>query len=76
MKNDRFSCIYADDRHEELRNDGGGVYHGAPQGITLTDVDFRLRQDKMSKLFCAWFALKFHRDGQLHALSCKYPLCK
>ena len=38
-----------------------GVYiNGAPQGITLTDVDFRLRQDKMSKLFCAWFALKFH----------------
>ena len=38
-----------------------GVYiNGAPQGITLTDVDFRLHQDKMSKLFCAWFALKFH----------------
>ena len=38
-----------------------GVYiNGAPQGITLTDVDFRLRQDKMSKLFCAWLALKFH----------------
>ena len=34
--------------------------NGAPQGITLTDVDFRLRQDKMSKLFCAWLALKFH----------------
>ena len=38
-----------------------GVYiNGAPQGITLTDVDFRLHQDKMSKLFCAWLALKFH----------------
>ena len=38
-----------------------GVYiNGAPQGITLTNVDFRLHQDKMSKLFCAWFALKFH----------------
>lgn len=29
-----------------------GMYiNGAPQGITLTDVDFRLHQDKMSKLF-------------------------
>ena len=38
-----------------------GVYiNGAPQGIILTNVDFRLYQDKMSKLFCAWFALKFH----------------
>ena len=38
-----------------------GVYiNGAPQGITLTDVDFRLHQDKMSKIFCAWLALKFH----------------
>jgi len=38
-----------------------GVYiNGAPQGITLTNVDFRLHQDKMSKLFCAWLALKFH----------------
>ena len=39
-----------------------GVYfNGAPQGITLTNVDFRLHQDKMSKLFCAWLALKFHK---------------
>ena len=38
-----------------------GVYiNGAPQGITLTNVDSRLHQDKMSKLFCAWLALKFH----------------
>ena len=26
MKNDRFSCIYTEDRHEELRYDGGCVY--------------------------------------------------
>ena len=38
----------------------GVCINGAPQGITLTNVDFRLHQDKMSKLFCAWFALKFH----------------
>ena len=35
--------------------------NGVPQGITLTNVDFRLHQDKMSKLFCAWLALKFHK---------------
>ena len=26
MKNDRFSCIYTEDRHEELWYDGGCVY--------------------------------------------------
>ena len=48
-----------------------GVYiNGAPQGITLTDVDFRLRQDKMSKLFCAWFALKFHETDNFTLYPC------
>ena len=52
MKNDRFSCIYTEDRHEELRYDGGRVYQ--------------------------WCTTRHHvpRGRQLHALSCKYPLCQ
>ena len=52
MKNDRFSCIYTEDRHEELRYDGGCVHQRCSAGHHLP------------------------RDGQLHALYCKYPLCQ
>ena len=62
--NGKTSCYTYNAAGERIMKSYGtmeGVYiNGAPQGITLTDVDFRLHQDKMSKLFCAWFALKFH----------------
>ena len=32
MKNDRFSCIYTEDRHEELRYDGGRVHQRCGKG--------------------------------------------
>ena len=57
----RYAYNAADERIMKIYGTMEGVYiNGAPQGITLTNVDFRLHQDKMSKLFCAWFALKFH----------------
>ena len=60
-KTSRYTYNAAGERIMKSYGTMEGVYiNGAPQGITLTDVDFRLRQDKMSKLFCAWFALKFH----------------
>ena len=60
-KTSRYTYIAAGERIMKSYGTMEGVYiNGAPQGITLTDVDFRLHQDKMSKLFCAWFALKFH----------------
>ena len=60
-KTSRYTYNAAGERIMKSYGTMEGVYiNGAPQGITLTDVDFRLHQDKMSKLFCAWFALKFH----------------
>ena len=60
-KTSRYTYNAAGERIMKSYGTMEGVYiNGAPQGITLTDVDFRLRQDKMSKLFCAWLALKFH----------------
>ena len=60
-KTSRYTYNAAGERIMKSYGTMEGVYiNGAPQGITLTNVDFRLRQDKMSKLFCAWFALKFH----------------
>ena len=60
-KTSRYTYNAAGERIMKSYGTMAGVYiNGAPQGITLTDVDFRLHQDKMSKLFCAWFALKFH----------------
>lgn len=42
-----------------------GVYiNGAPQGITLSGVDFRLRLCKSSKLVCSRLALKFHETDE------------
>ena len=60
-KTSRYTYNAAGERIMKSYGTMEGVYiNGAPQGITLTNVDFRLHQDKMSKLFCAWFALKFH----------------
>ena len=57
----RYAYNAADERIMKIYGTMEGVYiNGAPQGITLTNVDCRLHQDKMSKFFCAWFALKFH----------------
>ena len=61
-KTSRYTYNAAGERIMKSYGTMEGVYiNGAPQGITLTDVDFRLHQDKMSKLFCTWFALKFHK---------------
>ena len=60
-KTSRYTYNAAGERIMKSYGTMEGVYiNGAPQGITLTNVDFRLHQDKMSKLFCAWLALKFH----------------
>ena len=60
-KTSRYTYNAAGERIMKSYGTMEGVYiNGALQGITLTNVDFRLHQDKMSKLFCAWFALKFH----------------
>jgi hypothetical protein len=42
----------------------GGYINGAPQGITLSGVDFRLRLCKSSKLVCSRLALKFHETDE------------
>ena len=61
-KTSRYTYNAASERIMKSYGTIEGVYiNGAPQGITLTNVDFRLHQDKMSKLFCAWLALKFHK---------------
>lgn len=61
-KTSRYTYNAASERIMKSYGTMEGVYiNGAPQGITLTNVDFRLHQDKMSKLFCAWLALKFHK---------------
>ena len=71
-KTSRYTYNAAGERIMKSYGTMEGVYiNGAPQGITLTDVDFRLRQDKMSKLFCAWLALKFHETDNFTL----YPAC-
>ena len=61
-KTSRYTYNAAGERIMKSYGTMEGVYiNGAPQGITLTNVDFKLHQDKMSKLFCAWLALKFHK---------------
>ena len=61
-KTSRYTYNAAGERIMKSYGTMEGVYiNGAPQGITLTNVDFKLHQNKMSKLFCAWLALKFHK---------------
>ena len=51
-KTSRYTYNAAGERIMKSYGTMEGVYiNGAPQGITLTDVNFRLHQDKMSKLF-------------------------
>ena len=65
----RYTYNAADERIMKIYGTMEGVYiNGAPQGITLTNVDFRLHQDKMSKFFCTWLALKFHKTDNSHSI--------
>ena len=63
MKNDRFSCIYTEDRHEELRYDGGCVYQWCAEGHhlprdgqlhALSCFDNQHQQESLHKTLLHW----------------------
>ncbi len=69
-KTSRYTYNHAGERAVKSHGSMEGVYiNGAPQRITLSGVDFRLRLCKSSKLVCSRLALKFHETDE-HTL---YP---
>lgn len=64
-KTSRYTYNHAGERVVKSHGSMEGVYiNGAPQGITLSGVDFRLRLCKSSKLVCSRLALKFHETDE------------
>lgn len=64
-KTSRYTYNHAGERAVKSHGSMEGVYiNGAPQGITLSGVDFRLRLCKSSKLVCSRLALKFHETDE------------
>ena len=64
-KTSRYTYNHAGERAVKSHGSMEGVYiNGAPRGITLSGVDFRLRLCKSSKLVCSRLALKFHETDE------------
>ena len=62
--------------HEELRNDGRCVYQWCATGYYFDKCRLQAAPRQNEQAFLCLVCTEVPRDGQLYALSCKYPLCK